>query len=131
MYQNTFTCRYFQVGMKRVFVCMYVCMNVFIYLFTKHAPSLGSNTTCSNATSGNYWIFVGVAGRASALDAGRCIPCKTYHHFMVNPSSLWLHCLSYSLSNYIEFVNFKMISNVWLLGHVCLEASFHDLVFPS
>ena len=65
------------------------------------------NTTCFNATSGNSWIFVGDAGPASALDAGRCIPCTMHHRWMINPSSLWLHCLSYSLSNSIEFVNFK------------------------
>ena len=85
---------------------MYV-FYLFIYLFIKHAPSLGSNTTCYNATIGNSWIFVGDAGPASALNAGLCIPCTMYHSWMINSSSLWLNSLSYSLSNSIEFVNFK------------------------
>jgi len=42
-----------------MFVCMYLSMYIFlfIYLFIniiKHAPSLGSNTTCCNVTS-HYW----------------------------------------------------------------------------
>ena len=91
-----------------MYLLMYVRIYIYIYnLFIKHASSLGSNTICYNATSGNSWIFVGDAGPASAVDAGRCIPCTMYHRWMINPSSLWLHFLYCSLSNSIEFVNFK------------------------
>jgi hypothetical protein len=111
------------------------CFTLYVYilLIMNHAPSLGSNTTCYNATSCNSWIFVGDAGPASAPDAGRFIPCTVYHCWMISPSSLRLHCLSHSLSNSIDFVNFKndfkclvirsCLLSGQLIGRACLVAS--------
>ena len=33
-----------------VYICVYVCVYVSMYVLSQHAPSLCSNTTCSNCT---------------------------------------------------------------------------------